>query len=100
MNNLGERLRAIRLEKGISSNQLEHLSGVSQSSISKIESSIHSPSIENLLKICEALEISIIDLFDDNEEISSDLLNLINTAKKLSTHQRKKVTEMIESFLK
>lgn len=100
MKNLGERLKTIRLEKGISSNQLEMLSGVNQSTISRIEKNLHSPSVETLLKLCVALEISFIDLLEDNEEIPFDLQNLIKVAKKLSSHQRKKITEMIESFLK
>ncbi|MFB5281817.1 helix-turn-helix domain-containing protein [Peribacillus sp. Hz7] len=99
MVNLGKRLREIRTDKGISSTQLEFLSGVTQSTISKIENNTHSPSIETLLKICSALEISIVDLFKDNETLPIDLMNLISTAKKLSPTQRQKVTEMLESFL-
>ncbi|MBR8645876.1 helix-turn-helix domain-containing protein [[Brevibacterium] frigoritolerans] len=34
---MGEKLRTLRSAKGISSTQLEHLSGISQSNISKIE---------------------------------------------------------------
>ncbi|MBX9955152.1 helix-turn-helix transcriptional regulator [Peribacillus simplex] len=100
MINLGEKLRTLRSDKGISSTQLEHLSGISQSNISKIERNAISPTIETLLKISEALEISIIDIFEINEDTPSDLVNLINTAKKLSPVQRQKVTEMIQSFLK
>jgi transcriptional regulator with XRE-family HTH domain len=98
MINLGEKLKAIRLEKGISSVQLEALSGVDQSTISRIENNLRSPTIETLLKICEALEISIIDLIG-NQDLPTDFLNLINTAKKLTPQQRRKITELIESFL-
>ncbi|MCY8937866.1 helix-turn-helix domain-containing protein [Peribacillus frigoritolerans] len=99
MMNLGEKLRALRLENGISTTQLELLSGISQSNISKIERNIQSPSVDTLLKITEALGTSLIDLFDISEELPSDLVNLVNTAKKLTPQQRKKVTEMIQSFL-
>lgn len=100
MINLGKRLRTIRKEKGISSSQLEFLSGVTQSTISKIESNTHSPSIDTLLKICSALEISISDFLEDNESLPVDLLNLISTAKKLSPFQRQKITEMLNSFIR
>lgn len=100
MINLGKRLREIRTDKGMSSTQLEFLSGITQSAISKIENNTTSPSIDTLLKICSALEISISDLIEDNKTLPVDLMNLISTAKKLSPTQRKKVTEMLESFLK
>lgn len=99
MINIGEKLRSIRLDKGISSKELEALSGINQSTISRIENNTHSPSIETLFKICSALEISINDFFKDNEELPVDLMSLLNTAKKMSPTQRQKVTEMIESFL-
>lgn len=97
--NLGEKLRTLRLENGISTTQLELLSGISQSNISKIERNVQSPSVDTLLKITEALGTSLIDLFDINEDFPTDLVNLVNTAKKLTPQQRKKVTEMIQSFL-
>nr|WP_281270316.1 helix-turn-helix transcriptional regulator [Oceanobacillus arenosus] len=96
---LGERLRSIREEKKVSSKQLERLSGISQSAISKIETNIQSPSVETLMKICNALDITIIDLIENND-LSPDILNLISTAKKLSPYQRKKLTEFIDSIIK
>ncbi|ASS96637.1 helix-turn-helix domain-containing protein [Peribacillus simplex] len=99
MMNLGEKLRALRLENGISTTQLELLSGISQSNISKIERNVQSPSVDTLLKITEALGTSLIDLFDISDDFPTDLVNLVNTAKKLTPQQRKKVTEMIQSFL-
>lgn len=99
MINLGERLRSIRKDKGISSYQLEFLSGITQATISRIENNKHSPSIDTLLKLCNALEISLIDLlFEIHDELPDDMINLINTAKQLTPQQRKKVTEMLRSF--
>lgn len=98
MINIGEKLKSIRLDKGISSKELEALSGVNQSTISRIENNTHSPSIDTLFKICTALDISINDFFKDNEELPVDVINLISTAKKMSPNQRQKVTEMLESF--
>ncbi|MEE3953439.1 helix-turn-helix domain-containing protein [Peribacillus frigoritolerans] len=100
MNNLGERIKAIRLSKDISTEKLASLTGVNQSTISRIENNLRSTSIDTLLKICEALEISIKDIFENDENLPPDLLNLIITAKKLSPNQRKKITEMIEAFIK
>lgn len=99
MINLGERLQNIRKDKGISSYQLEFLSGITQATISRIENNKQSPSIDTLLKLCNALEISVIDLlFEIHDELPNDMINLINTAKQLTPQQRKKVTEMLQSF--
>lgn len=98
MRNLGHILQSIRKDKGLTLSQLEFFSGINKSTISRIESNDSSPTIETLLKICDALEISMIDLFD-KEELPLDMLNLIYTAKKLSPKQRQKVTELLESFL-
>lgn len=95
MEKLGEKFRYIRKEKGISSQQLEYLSGVSQSNISRIESNDISPTIDTLLKLCKALEISVLELFENNE-----LASLVNTAKQLTPDQRNKVNEMLKSFIK
>lgn len=94
MENLGEKVRFIRKEKGISSQQLEYLSGVSQSNISRIESNEISPTIDTLLKLCNALEISVLELLENNE-----LTSLINTARQLTSEQRQKVNEMLKSFV-
>lgn len=94
MDNLGEKFRYLRKEKGISSQQLEYLSGVSQSNISRIENNEISPTIDTLLKLCNALNISVIELFENNE-----LASLINTAKQLTDEQRQKVNEMLKSFV-
>jgi transcriptional regulator with XRE-family HTH domain len=97
--NLGERLKEIRLSKGITLSQLERESRVSSATISRIERNIYSTSIDNLLDICDALKITIVDLLETKENLPIDMLNLISTAKKLSPLQRKKITEMIETFL-
>ena len=96
MKNIGENLKLIRINKGISSSDLESLCGVSQANISKIENNLISPSIDTLFKICTALEIPVSLLFKD---FPPDMINLIDTAKQLSPNQRQKITEMIESFL-
>lgn len=98
MISIGHKLQRIRKDKGLSIYQLESLSKVNKSTISRIESNENSPTVETLLKLCDALEISIIDLFD-NDILPTDILNLINTAKKLSPKQRQKVTELLELFL-
>ncbi|MEK4535449.1 helix-turn-helix transcriptional regulator [Peribacillus sp. FSL K6-1552] len=98
MLDIGEKLKTLRQEKGYSPIDLEELSGVHRTTIIRIENNTQSPSIETLLKLCNSLETSI-PYFFDSEDISADMMNLIDTAKKLSPNQRQKITEMIESFI-
>lgn len=62
---LGERIRDLRLDKGLSGKELAELASVSQSSISRIELNQQSPTIETLKNICAALEIQLIDILVD-----------------------------------
>lgn len=94
MDGIGSKLRSIRKEKGLSSYQLEYISGISQSNISRIESNEISPTIDTLLKLCNGLEISIIDLFE-----KGNLAALLKTARQLKPEQIEKVNEMLKSFI-
>ena len=64
--NTGERIKKIRTEKGISTYQLSELTGISQSSISKLENGRRKADIEILTKIASALNISIDRLTGDS----------------------------------
>lgn len=100
MINLGQRIKAIRLSKGLSTEKLASLTGVNQSTISRIESNERSTSVETLLKICKALDVTVSELFESDESLPPDLLDLIKTARKLTPNQRQRITELIEAFIK
>jgi len=57
--NINERLRKFRNEKGISTYELSKLTGISQSTISKIENGKRKTDVEILDKIADALKVSI-----------------------------------------
>jgi transcriptional regulator with XRE-family HTH domain len=96
---IGEKFKIIREEMGLSTIELEEMSGVHRTTITRIENNTQSPSVETLLKICNSLKIPITYFFEDSDQISEDMINLIDTAKKLTPNQRQKITEMIESFI-
>ncbi|UCZ70692.1 helix-turn-helix domain-containing protein [Bacillus pumilus] len=58
-NEIGRNILKSRQALKISSTELSSLSGVSQSSISKIERGTSLPNIETLIKICKALNIPL-----------------------------------------
>ena len=68
---LGERVRNIRKNKGITLTELASASGLSASFISNMERNICSPTVENLQKICEAMGMSLLELLDGKQSTQS-----------------------------
>lgn len=65
---VGQNLRKLREEKGISQNRLSKISGVSQSAISAIESTTKSPSVETVFLLAAALKVSVMCLLFGEDE--------------------------------
>lgn len=91
--NLSERLKYLREKKGITTNKLANLSGVSQSHLREIEMGKRNPTVETLSYFCDALGISLSDFFGESKEgINPFLLSAI---KRLSDEQQQKLAEFI-----
>jgi transcriptional regulator with XRE-family HTH domain len=60
----GRRLRELRKKKGLSQEALAFACGLDRTYIGGIERGERNPSLVNLHKIAEALEISVKELFD------------------------------------
>lgn len=63
INIVGEQLRFIREEKGLSQEELAELAGMAHARISRIETTKDNPTLKTLGKIIEALEISPLEFF-------------------------------------
>ena len=61
---LARNVKRIRKEKGLKSKQLAVLIEVNASSISILESGNSNPTLKNLEKIAQALDVSLSDLLD------------------------------------
>lgn len=66
---IGEKIRIIRKEKGLSQKQLGSLLGVSQQMIGQYENSPHEPKIETLRKIAAALGMKLSDFLESGQII-------------------------------
>ena len=62
---VGERIRHFRELKGWSVNRLANKAGVSQSYLRDIELENKNPTVEFLSLLCDTLEITLGDFFDD-----------------------------------
>ena len=64
---IGSRLQELRLQKNLTQKELAFMLDVEISQITRIERGIINTSILNLIKIVDALEISMSDFFKDIE---------------------------------
>jgi transcriptional regulator with XRE-family HTH domain len=66
--NIGEKIRALRLQRGETLKDVAQETGLSTALISQIENSIVSPPISTLLRIAEALNVKIGFFFQEDEQ--------------------------------
>jgi len=59
---IGERIKRIRSEKGITQEQLADLTGIKRSNISRLESGKHTVTLPTLERIADALNIQVVQL--------------------------------------
>ena len=65
MKGLGETIKALRLEKGLTQPQLAALVGVSSGMISIWENNVNEPKASNLTALATALDVSVDTLLSD-----------------------------------
>lgn len=63
---IGKRIKEIRLKRGITQEKLAETVNISVPHISRIENGWASPSLQTLVDICNALDITIDDLMQDS----------------------------------
>ena len=62
---IGEKIRQLRLERQLSQSQLGAIACIPQTTISDWEKSKSIPNVEEVKKIANALDVSLIDLLND-----------------------------------
>ena len=84
--NIGDRIKTLREKSGYTQNALADKAGVSQTHLRRVELGQADITVGHLQLVCDALEISVRDFFnvnDDAEEFSSALSGLTPKQKKL-----------------
>lgn len=95
---VGENIKKIRKEKKISQKQLGVLCGMSEAQIGQYENGYRSPKFETVLKIANALEVSINELLDISETTKESNIQKItlNVEIKNIDEETKKAEKLIE----
>ncbi|WP_028671252.1 cupin domain-containing protein [Saccharospirillum impatiens] len=68
---VGERLKLIRKQKGLSQRELAKRAGVTNSTISMIEKNSVSPSVGSLKKVLQGIPMSLVEFFAEDAETDS-----------------------------
>ena len=63
LKSLGKRIKKIRLDRGLIQLDLEVKAGISRADISKIENGLKNIEFITIIKIAEALDVEVIELF-------------------------------------
>lgn len=98
--NVGKRITYLRTKKGITVNKLANLSGVSQSYLRDVELGNKNPTIEFLSYVCDTLEISLRDFFDDEYISAFETDKLIGKIYQLNTEQKNSLLNFLDSMIK
>ena len=92
------RLKFFREQKGYTVNKLANLAGVSQSYLRSIELGDKNPTIETLSSLCWALDITLLDFFNDKTLISLQEDELFQQIYRLTEKQRKQLTYFLKTL--
>lgn len=78
---IGEKIKAARIEKGLTAKELAIKSEVTPGYISQIERELISPSLSVLMRIAKVLEIPIVSLFSQEEQEQVTVIKKDNRTK-------------------
>ncbi len=84
--NVAQRLVELRERRGITTNKLANLAGVSQSHLREIELGTRNPTVETLSYFCDAQGISLEEFFcEEKRELDPALLSSLKKAHPKTT---------------
>lgn len=93
---VAQRLIELRNLRGITTNKLANLAGVSQSHLREIEMGSRNPTVETLSYFCDALGVTLGEFFNDSKNELNPFL--VSAAKSLSDEQQKALADFILSL--
>lgn len=84
--NIGRRLKAVRMAKGMSQRELARKSGVTNGMISQIEGNSTSPSVSLLKRILDAIPMSMSEFFSDEPNPTKQVFFRAQELRELNPH--------------
>ena len=93
---IGKRISFFRNTKQYSVNRLATMAGISQSYLRDVELGKKNPTVEVLSYVCEALDISLRDFFDDSLELHLRHDPLLARIYQMSPKQRAALLQFLD----
>lgn len=97
---IAKRISQLRIKKGVSARNMSLSIGQNPVYINNIESGKALPSVLGLLYICDYLEITPMEFFDEDNQNPEKLKEIISLLKKLNDEQLKLVIDVIQGLIK
>ncbi len=97
---IAKRITQLRLKKGVSARSMSLSIGQNPVYINNIESGKALPSVLGLLYICDYLQITPMEFFDEDNQNPEKLNEIISLLKKLNDEQLKLVIDVIQGLIK
>lgn len=104
--NIGQKIRQLRLEKGLTQKQLGDMCGIADSNIRKYETGRQKPKIETLWKIAKALDVKTAQFsfdgysFDEALGFYIDHTKLMQALNKIPAIYNTPLEQLMASFVK
>lgn len=95
---IGKRIAYFRNQKGYYVNKLANLSGVSQSYLRDIEIGNKNPTVTFISILCDALDISIQDFFNDDNSTRISDNPLLKRIYKLNSEQQEALLKFLDTL--
>lgn len=97
-NYIGDRIAALRIAKSVSAREMSLSLGQSQNYITIIENHKSNPSMQMFLYICEYLDISPKDFFDEDTKSPQMIDETVRAVKRLSKKQQKLLIDLAKEM--
>lgn len=95
---IGRRIIQLREEKGLTTNRLANLCGLSQSFLRSVEMNEKGISVESLELICDTLKITLKTFFDIPEMNDTDQDLLLRQIERLNPKQKSTLSAFLETM--
>jgi len=96
---IGQRINKLREERNLSTNKLANLAGISQAYLRQVELGETCPTVEMLLYIIEAMNVSVFEFFDVDNSLNHQNIAFMEMFKKLNDDEKTFVLKFINLFL-
>lgn len=102
--NTGERIRELRIEKGLSQEQLALRADITTTYLGLVERNAKNPTIKVIEQLCDSLNVSLAEFFSTATETSQSLdsisMQIVSQFSNRTEEEKQMILQIIKSTLK